>query len=1210
MRLGKVDFPEPVVAAARSRELVVFAGAGVSMGKPAGLPGFRQLAEEIAGPEEKSELDIKRALDRNGPDVYLGRLKNRGVVVHARASEILSEQATDFSELHRVLLGFYPRPDLVRVVTTNFDLLFEQAAKDVFSEFAPETPKVYCFPEFPVKSNFRGIVHLHGDVEHFSDMVLTDEDFGAAYLGREPRAQRFVINLLSTNTLLFVGYSGDDVIFRYLTRGLSSAEGPRHFAMVRVEDEQQWLERGIQPVSYPTSLGDPDGALCESLSRFAKVVDEGPGEQQSRIKELARHVPSGLNREQIDLVADALSDAVRRKFFTRAATSPKWIVWLDDRKYLDALFGDKALKESDHELAKWLTGNFVHDGAEKLFVLIGKHGIRLHVDFWRRLLWQVALSEKSPTDCSCTERWVSLLLSTAPPHIDHVSAFDFLLLGERCIECGLTNSAVEIFKALTASCLIPEESLSRRLAAGELALGIDAELGPAAEPRKLIELWRKGLQPQLPQIANRLFPILAENLAKQHRTLRMWGQASKDWDPTSFNRSAIEPHDQDCHPGVSDVVIDATRDCLQWLAEHERDAALRWCERLAEEQAPILRRLAVHALTKLPDVPNFGPDEKINWLLSRGFVDDINVHHEIFQAMRFAYPRASRQRRQAVIDAVPAFRQPSERDPDGKLAAYARFNWFHWLHSKAPDCDLAENARDKVLDEHPEFRPRPYPDLKGWRITDGIAQSVELRSPWSADQLLAEPAERWVSRLIEYRPERFPLKGFPWARKDILDRVAEAAKKDFNWGVDLADALARDAAWEVDLWGALLQAWANADEGKIPERHVLRHLSQGKLHSEHSAAIADLLYAWARSSRHAKLLDGADRIATALWFVLSRDPEKHLPYPEPSPDWLTSAINCPSGVLTEFWLVRISAGGLSGECRTALSAIARDSGVAGRLGRTVLARSFPALLHKDEEWARENLLPFFEWAEDKDVRDCQAAWEGFLYRPYLGERVFPLMRNAFHAAIEQLQDGCHFLEGELRKQFLIVCAEVAANKLFVPDPLKKWLPHVLRNCRVQDKAIFVTAIGELLELMSVDDREESWHRWLKEYWRLRRHGAIAGSLTREETTGMFYWLPHLRGVTFTEAVDLAVQTGPMPDLQHDFLFRELDEAGLCEEQPEAMVKLLRYLDKADLPEYAWQAGGGKLIRKLQALEIPDTLNEGLADLVARYRIPDAEGSVA
>lgn len=50
MRIGGVDFPEPLLNALRDGQLVVFAGAGVSMGAPARLPSFRKLAEHLENP--------------------------------------------------------------------------------------------------------------------------------------------------------------------------------------------------------------------------------------------------------------------------------------------------------------------------------------------------------------------------------------------------------------------------------------------------------------------------------------------------------------------------------------------------------------------------------------------------------------------------------------------------------------------------------------------------------------------------------------------------------------------------------------------------------------------------------------------------------------------------------------------------------------------------------------------------------------------------------------------------------------------------------------------------------------------------------------------------------------------------------------------------------------------------------------------------------
>ena len=105
-----------------------------------------------------------------------------------------------------------------RIVTTNFDLLFEQASEAVFDD----KPEVFRAPALPLGHQFRGIIHVHGAVSRPNEMVLTDLDFARAYL-TEGWARRFLIELFRNFTVLFVGYSHDDTILSYLARALPGA---------------------------------------------------------------------------------------------------------------------------------------------------------------------------------------------------------------------------------------------------------------------------------------------------------------------------------------------------------------------------------------------------------------------------------------------------------------------------------------------------------------------------------------------------------------------------------------------------------------------------------------------------------------------------------------------------------------------------------------------------------------------------------------------------------------------------------------------------------------------------------------------------------------------------------------------------------------------------------------------------------------------------
>ena len=48
MKLSGIDFPSHLLTAVRDRNLVVFAGAGVSTGEPANLPNFKKLVEIVS----------------------------------------------------------------------------------------------------------------------------------------------------------------------------------------------------------------------------------------------------------------------------------------------------------------------------------------------------------------------------------------------------------------------------------------------------------------------------------------------------------------------------------------------------------------------------------------------------------------------------------------------------------------------------------------------------------------------------------------------------------------------------------------------------------------------------------------------------------------------------------------------------------------------------------------------------------------------------------------------------------------------------------------------------------------------------------------------------------------------------------------------------------------------------------------------------------
>ena len=242
MLIGGVNFPEPLLSALRNGKVVIFAGAGVSMGDPANLPKFDDLARQIAQGTGQTYDSAKESVDR-----FLGRLRDSGVEVKPLAARILQKNNPMPTNLHRDLLRIYRRSEDVLIVTTNFDLLFERAASEVFNR----QPKVYTAPALPVGNTFRGIVHLHGSLDEPDEMVITHRDFGSAYLTQaDGWARRFLVDLFTSRTVLFVGYSHNDTMMTYFTPSLSPDSGRRRFALIgeKSDDVNHWALMGIEPV--------------------------------------------------------------------------------------------------------------------------------------------------------------------------------------------------------------------------------------------------------------------------------------------------------------------------------------------------------------------------------------------------------------------------------------------------------------------------------------------------------------------------------------------------------------------------------------------------------------------------------------------------------------------------------------------------------------------------------------------------------------------------------------------------------------------------------------------------------------------------------------------------------------------------------------------------------------------------------------------------
>ena len=1171
MNIKGVNFPNPLLDALRDGRLVLFSGAGISMGAPANLPDFPALARQIA------EGTGQFASEGESEDRFLGRLKGAGTDVHRRAAELLRSNGPEPTELHRNLLNLSKTPRNVRIVTTNFDLLFEQAAESLFDP----VPKMFLSPALPYGRRFQGIAHIHGSVSEPDEMVLTSQDFGRAYLTEaDGWARRFLVDMFASHTVLFVGYSHYDTIMTYLTPSMPRDGTAQRYALVGDlrEEQEHWRNMGVEPITFPQANKNDYTGLDQAVEGLANYIQQRILDWQQQITRIASGPPP-LEEETAGVIEHALNDPdpVYTRFFVEAAESPRWLAWLDSRNYLDALFSYGELTGQEELLASRLGRFFAVSEPDALFSLIERHGSRLNRHLWNTIAWRMGQASDSLPNQQILSRWVHLLTSTIPPDFN-----DALLekMAENCAGQGLLVNTLQIHDMMTAS---------RR----QGTPGFDRNESDLSN-YQIQTLWEKCLKPNLPEIAEALLEKTVWRLKERHSLIRAWkGENALDY--AVFRRSAIESHQQDRHPGGIDALINIARDCLEWLAANRPDAVRLWAERHSRSPAPLLRRLAVHIL---PDRTDLSADGKIAWLLKRYDVNELPAKHEIFRAVARMYPGASLKSKKSLIELLLNFRWPREDDPDrDRWAAYHKLDWLQWLNNAAPDCPLTKAALDNLKSEYPEFQPSEHPDM-----TSRSETWTGVLSPWTVEELLGRPAREWSAALLEYQPSQ-PFDHVN--RSGLLTAVTEAAQENFAWGLELAREMADMGNKDADLWPCLLRAWSTAELGQDDIRQVLAHLSDDRLYQPHARELVNALYEVVKNVTGPETLDllaQANSIARNLHnHAIKVDPPQMTRYiggAEEEVDWHTKAINHPSGRLAQFWLHSISLWrrqqelppvALSDEYQDVLSETMATQDLPGKLARVIFASGISLLISADEEWTKRNLIPIL--AHDHD--EFESAWNGVTYSSSFTPSAAELLREPFLQAVEHIHDK---MTPETKARFVAIY--ISMLTWFVSGPTDQWVTKLLMGAGQDVRQQFADEIGHHMRFLDEPTQNQWWSNWLRGYWENRLIG-IPAPLNAEETEAMIEWTTSLPAV-YPKAVELAIRM-PVPPMRPGMLIHRLADSDIPAKYPESVARLLIRLSEADDPHYTWH-GARPIIEKLLQSPLDEDTKTGLQEILVKFNL--------
>ncbi|HSH60085.1 MAG TPA: SIR2 family protein [Acidimicrobiales bacterium] len=1136
---GQVDLPPGLIAAQQRGDLVVFVGAGVSMDAPSSLPSFAGLTERIA-----VGAGVEPPTGSVPLDQFLGDLDGR-IDVHQRVHDIISIVVSEPNALHRALVRL-PKGNLdIRIVTTNYDLHLSTARAELggaSSEFDG--------PALPLGNDFSGIVYLHGSVrQHPRFLVVTDRDFGHAYL-TEAWAARFLHAMFRQYVVLFVGYSHDDVVMTYLARALPS--DAVRFAMTPASDAGRWRRIGITPIPYPVSPTNGHSELVRALAKWADDSHMGLLGQRERIRTLVQVPPPDDPADRSYLEA-AVADPGQVGFFTEFATGEDWLTWASEQPAFKELFGQApASGVISRTLSLWFSSFAVDDALSGVALLTAQRlGGRLSPELW----WTVAQAfHAADPNPSCRNEWAVVLTSTAPD--DTADFLEYMLVAcrwptDRHLALLLLDYLVQVRLVLgpTWTPVDPDEG-------GDRGPGryVHADVRLRGDDHWLDEAWAEVFRPNLADCAGDVIVISERHLRDAHRRLRLLGKATDHWDPISFQRSAVEPHEQDHVGREVNVLIDAARDSIEHLLKADAQGASAIVDDWSRSEVPVLRRLAIHAWTNRSDRT---VDEKVRYAVTSGWLYAPSLKHETFQLLKTTLPEASPDVVDAVVDAASA--GPAERT--GRSSDYEVFNLLSWVTTLVPDAESAQAALAAVRTDHPDFAPRDHPDLNSYMETGWVPEQLPMTVADFHDIVSRDVGEA-VEAVIRYREASSPFDGPTLG--DALGLVVQTVADHPEDGYRLLNALAGDAEAVRVVGGAVVRGLGASSKTIDDWTPLIDHLLAMPDLSLVADDVSELLEEGSRnreSGLRPENLQAARRLAGTVWPHLSGSSVD-------GGEWLSRAINSGFGRIAEFWLHSISieiraAGeewaGLDEVTTATLDMMVGATTEDEALAAVVAASQLHFLFAADEEWTTKTLLPLFDWTRDE--HRAEQAWDGFLSWGRWNDRLLAAgLRVAFERSFSKL--GAKFDE-EHRWRFCEHVAGIVVSSS-IPDIGMEMAKGLVAVADAASRASFASAIASVLKELPAEVAVARWDAWIKDYLADRVAG-VPRPMSREEATEVARWLLHL-GDRFPAAVALVAETPAGLGEHSDVLYR-LKDADLLTTYPHDVVKLVTQLARHTEPPF-------------------------------------------
>ncbi|MDR4984265.1 hypothetical protein CN491_01220 [Bacillus cereus] len=1038
---SEVEIPDELIDHLEQGKLVLFVGAGVSMQGKSNLPNFDDLVDEIA-----KKLYVEKREITEPHDYYLGKIA-KTKDIHQVARDVVHIEKSKPNPLHYAIPRLFPLDIDVRIVTTNFDQHFTTVIKEMNREI-----NVYYAPALPTGRAFKGLAYIHGNVEQEKDaLILTDGDFGRAYL-TEGWARRFLVDLFSNYTVLFVGYSHNDPVMKYLATGLPPST--RRYAFVaQGENTYHWEHLGIRPIVYPNKVNNHQ-SLVKAVKRWAELMGDNYITKRMRIRDIVT-VPPSVEQEQLSYIKQSIKKIETVRYFVEFARDYEWVEWLEAEGKLRNLFLlTPNYNEVDELLAEWLVEQFLFSHQKELFQLIYKNHSKISPLLWRTIC-RYLNEMKIKMDPLLFARWTLLLLETAEKDSSSIENISYLLQ-----KCSFPEHK-EIALLLLAFILDGKLKLKRvRKWGNDTQESIELEESsriPVSIFSQVEKIWDEKMRPYISYYA---VPIMIMGLEKM-RLLSLRQTALKKRDK--------ENEEKEFHQNDLAFLIQIVKECLTYLCENNEKKANYYITEMIEANSVLQKRIAIDAMNKNIFV---SVDDKMKWLLHEGLLLDFTYKHEVFQLLKRQYTHSLEETKEEVIQTVLKH-LTEERAFDVCLV-------LDLLFTCDPNSPSTAKGYELMKQKHPHFHSDRYSVQKKKTTEQSIICNV------TADGLLQLKDDEIMKQVQQFSQDGV------FEQRHFLEMLSKACKLNTEWSISFAYQLVGVHEISNEVWFVCIREWRNNRELTNEQiQKIIPLLQKFVRNTAFHWLISSFLYEI--SNRLEELEENSIRVVKRFAFsVFPQVMKSNTDFKLGKQDFYNESIQHPVGKMTAVLLKLLSYDHLYDrnvyEYLFLFEEQVRNSSERTNFMLARLIADITFLYHIEKQWCRKYLLPYLDLKKENEI--TKYAWAGLCYTQ-INLPLFTEMKRFIKYAVEHLE----VLHPHTREAFLKWLSFVFIKCVLYWEQKTDWLYPLLIQGNEENKIKFMQHVCYYVKTLSVKEQQKFWTAWLSIF--LRERPKMGEITTRE-----------------------------------------------------------------------------------------------------------------